>query len=104
LQDAVPDWKCPGATENEDPALIAQDWSTIRHTMWNYVGVSRSQQRLNRAFSDLRTLYKNIQDFYRNTPVSQSIIELTHGCHTAYHITLAAMRNHHSYGCHHRVD
>ncbi|MGE4506902.1 MAG: L-aspartate oxidase, partial [Desulfovibrionaceae bacterium] len=56
LQDAVPDWKCPGATENEDPALIAQDWSTIRHTMWNYVGVSRSQQRLNRAFSDLRTL------------------------------------------------
>lgn len=72
--------------------------------MWNYVGVTRSTDRLNRAFSDLRTLYKNLQDFYRKTPLSKPIIDLTHGCQAAYTITLAALRNHDSTGCHHRVD
>jgi L-aspartate oxidase len=72
--------------------------------MWNYVGVSRSQARLTRAFTDLRTLFKNIQDFYRNTAITKPIIDLTNGCQAAYTITLAAMRNHHSCGCHHRVD
>lgn len=104
LQECIPDWQCPGDTHNEDPALIAQDWAALRHTMWNYVGVSRSTDRLNRAFSDLRTLYKNLQDFYRKTPVSKPIIDLTHGCQAAYTITLAALRNHNSTGCHHRVD
>ena len=32
-----------------DPALIAQDWMVIRHTMWNYVGLQRSERRLDRA-------------------------------------------------------
>ncbi len=103
LQDSIPDWRCPGNTNNEDPALIAQDWATIRNTMWNYVGVCRSTDRLGRAFSDLRTLHKNLQDFYRQTPISKSIIDLTHGCQTAYTITLAALRNQQSLGCHHRV-
>ncbi len=104
LQNSIPDWECPGNIHNEDPALIAQDWATIRNTMWNYVGVSRSADRLNRAFSDLRTLYKNLQDFYRKTPISKPIVDLTHGCQTAYTITLAALRNHRSTGCHHRID
>ncbi|MBU1248376.1 MAG: FAD-binding protein, partial [Proteobacteria bacterium] len=104
MQDSIPDWQSPGDTHNEDPALIAQDWAAIRNTMWNYVGVSRSADRLNRAFSDLRTLYKNLQDFYRKTPVSKPIIDLIHGCQASYAITLAALRNQKSSGCHHRVD
>lgn len=104
LMDSIPDWENLGATPNEDPALIAQDWSTIRNTMWNYVGISRSTSRLARAFSDLRGLYKNLVDFYKATPVSKPIIDLMHGCQAAYTITLAAMRNRESLGCHTRVD
>lgn len=103
LLDSIPHWECPGSIENEDPALIAQDWATVRNTMWNYVGISRNKYRLNRAFTDLRTLYKNLQDFYQKTPPSKPIIDLFHGSQAAYIITLAAMRNTQTKGCHYRV-
>ena len=103
LCDSIPDWESPGDIENEDPALIAQDWATIRNTMWNYVGISRSADRLGRAFSDMRKLSKNLQDFYKKTPISRPIIDLFHGCQAAYIITLAALRNKDSRGCHHRI-
>jgi L-aspartate oxidase len=104
IVSAIPDWESPGSESNEDPALIAQDWSAIRHTMWNYVGVTRTTQRLNRAFNDLRNIHKDIQDFYQKTPLSKPIVDLFHGCQAAYIIAMAAMRNRKSIGCHYRVD
>jgi len=103
LSDAIPDW-VPHGIRDEDPALISQDWANIRNTMWNYVGVSRSSNRLNRAFVDLRKLTKNLQDFYRETALSKSIIDLFHGSQTAYIITVAALRNKETKGCHFRID
>ena len=104
LLDSIPDWVSPGSNRNEDPALIAQDWATIRNTMWNYVGINRSNSRLKRAFEDLRELNKHIHDFYRETPLSKAIVDLFHGCQAAYTITIAAMQNRRSLGCHYRVD
>ncbi len=103
LCDSIPDWESPGDIHNEDPALIAQDWATIRNTMWNYVGISRSTDRLHRAFSDIRDLSKNLHDFYKKTPISSPLIGLFHGCQCAYMVTVAALRNKDSKGCHHRV-
>ncbi|AMK11874.1 L-aspartate oxidase [Pseudodesulfovibrio indicus] len=103
LCDSIPDW-VPHGIRDEDPALIAQDWANIRNTMWNYVGVARTGNRLNRAFADLRKLTKNLQDFYRETELSKPIIDLFHGSQTAYIITLAALRNTQTKGCHFRVD
>jgi L-aspartate oxidase len=104
LIDSIPDWVSPGSNRNEDPALIAQDWATIRNTMWNYVGINRSSSRLKRAFEDLRELNKHIHDFYRETPLSKAIVDLFHGCQASYTITIAAMQNRRSLGCHYRVD
>ncbi len=104
LVDSIPDWVSPGSNRNEDPALIAQDWATIRNTMWNYVGINRSSSRLKRAFEDLRELNKHLHDFYRETPMSKAIVDLFHGCQAAYTITIAAMQNRRSLGCHYRVD
>jgi L-aspartate oxidase len=103
MADAIPEWVSPGQEENEDPALIAQDWSTIRHTMWNYVGITRTESRLNRAFDDMRNLYKRLQDFYRRTPLSEELVNLFHGCYSAYIVTLGARRNKQSRGCHFRA-
>ena len=104
LMGSIPDWKSPGTEHNDDPALIAQDWATIRHTMWNYVGISRSTSRLKRAFKDLRDLSSRIHDFYKNTPISKPVVDLFHGCQTAYLITQSALRNPESLGCHFRKD
>ncbi len=104
LRDSIPDWRAPGNAHNDDPALIALDWSTIRTIMWNYVGITRTRSRLKRAFEDLRALSRRIHDFYRDTPLTKPIVELFHGCQTAYIITQAALRNPNSLGCHYRRE
>ncbi|TVM34879.1 L-aspartate oxidase [Oceanidesulfovibrio marinus] len=104
LKDAIPDWNHLGDVRNEDPALVQQDWSTIRHTMWNYVGIARTTPRLARAADDMRSLYRHLLDFYKRTPLSKNLVSLFHGCHTAYIITMAAHRNKRSIGTHYRVD
>jgi len=104
LKASIRDWSHLGSQANEDPALIAQDWAFIHNTMWNYVGISRTTARLRRAFEELRDLNKHLHDFYKETPMSKSIVDLFHGCLAAYLITTQAMRNKKSLGCHHRSD
>lgn len=87
-----------------DPALIAQDWLTIRHTMWNYVGLIRSDRRMSRAFRILRELDLEIARFYRNSEVSDAIIGLRNGILTALLILEAAQQERQSRGCHFRID
>jgi len=104
LKESIPPWVSGGDKHNEDPALISQDWSNIRTTMWNYVGVARTSDRLKRAFTDLRKLTKDLQDFYKETAICKPVIDLFHGSQAAYIITLAALRNTETKGCHYRVD
>ncbi|MCG8530300.1 MAG: L-aspartate oxidase [Desulfovibrionales bacterium] len=104
VRDVVPDWMPLGDEHNDDPALIAQDWTRIRNTMWNYVGITRTTQRLTRAHEDMRDLSKHLHNFYKLTPLSKRLIDLFHGCLTAYIVTTAAKRNTESIGCHYRAD
>lgn len=104
LRESIVDWENLGAEHNDDPALIAQDWGAIRSTMWNYVGISRTEHRLERAFEDLRDLSRRIHTFYNNTPISKPLVDLFHGCQTAYLITQAALRNRRKIGCHNRTS
>jgi L-aspartate oxidase len=99
---SIPDWQPRGTVENEDPALILQDWNTIRNTMWNYVGIVRTTARLERAAADFRDLQARLEAFYHRTRISQEIVELFHGVHAAQLITEAALRNTESRGCHYR--
>lgn len=95
-------WQSTGNEHNDDPALIAQDWTSIHNIMWNYVGILRTESRLHRAFADLRDLSSHLHDFYRRTPITMPLLSLFHGCQTAYLITQAAMRSPKSVGCHHK--
>jgi L-aspartate oxidase len=104
LQGSIADWITSGRTEMEDPALINQDWATIRHTMWNYMGIMRTTPRLERAFEDLRNLNKRLHSFYKSIRVCKESVDLFHGCQTAYIVTTAALRNKTSRGCHFRKD
>jgi L-aspartate oxidase len=103
VHEIIADWTPLGDEKNDDPALLAQDWTTIRNIMWNYVGISRTESRLDRAFNELRALSRTLQDFYRSTPLSKPLIDLFHGCQTACLITQAALRNTQDLGCHHRI-
>ena len=94
----------PWQPENEpvDSALIAQDWMVVRHTMWNYVGLLRSEKRLHRAGRILGELQIEIEDFYRRGTMSDELLGLRNGVQTAVAIHRAASENRISRGCHYR--
>ncbi len=87
-------------TEKVDADLLLQDWLTIRHTMWNYVGLIRTPKRLERAQKILRELSDEVQKFYAGSKVSDDLVGLRNGATTAQLILTAALRNHQSLGCH----
>ena len=87
-------------TEPSDPALILQDWLTIRYTMWNYVGLIRTQKRLKRARQILRELQEEVEDFYDRTRLDDDLIGLRNGVQAALAILYAASENRVSRGCH----
>jgi L-aspartate oxidase len=88
--------------EKFDPALVKQDWMSIKSTMWNYVGIVRTKERLERAVSDLDYLNHRIEKFYRNVRLSKSLLELRNGIQTALIIAQSAKRNKKNRGCHYR--
>jgi L-aspartate oxidase len=90
--------------EPADPALIAQDWLMIRHTMWNYAGLIRSSKRLARAREILQELHLEISRFYQQAEVTDGIIGLRNGVEAALLIVQAASECRASCGCHYRVD
>ena len=87
-------------TENIDSALIAQDWLTIKNTMWNYVGLVRTRERLHRAQHILRNLQYDIEKFYQKAKLTPDIIGLRNGIQTAVAVTSAALEDRKSTGCH----
>lgn len=96
------DWVIP--SEEPDVNLIKQDLATLRSTMWNYVGLIRSQKHLMRAEKILRHLHNEIDTFYKGTRLCQELIDLRNGVRTALLITYAALQNKRSVGCHYLSD
>jgi L-aspartate oxidase len=90
------------ATEDPDPALLAQDMSSVKHIMWNYVGLVRTTPRLARALRDLRELESEIEQFYRKTRVTDGLIGLRNSVQAALIVAAAAWENKTSVGCHYR--
>jgi L-aspartate oxidase len=90
--------------EPVDPALIAQDWLVVRNTMWNYVGLLRSEKRLDRAGRILGELRGEIEDFYRRGTMSDELLGLRNGIQTALAIHRAASDNRVSKGTHYREN
>jgi L-aspartate oxidase len=97
----IPPWQ-PTGREVPDPALVAQDVSSIKHIMWNYVGLVRTTPRLARAIQDLRNLEVEIERFYRAAAMTDELIGLRNAVRVALIVTLAAWENHESRGCHYR--
>ena len=90
--------------EDPDPLLVEQDWTSIRTTLWNYAGIVRTKERLERGRGDMGYLYHRLDRFYRGAPLSRSILELRNGITCARLILKAALQNPESRGCHYRLD
>lgn len=95
-------WRSP--EKRVDEVLVNQDMNLIRSTMWNYVGLIRSPRRLKRARRILRELDAEIADFYADTRLTRSLIELRNAVRSALLVLHAASLNTRSQGCHYLAE
>ncbi len=99
-REDIHEWYYPQDEEEIDPALINQDWLSIRNTMWNYAGIIRTRKRLERACADLDYLRHRIEKFYKSARMDPKVVGLKHGIQVAMLITQAAISNPVSRGAH----
>lgn len=98
----IKDWT--QGSEEVDLALITQDQLTVKQTMWNYVGLSRSKNRLNRARAMFIELQDEISKFYKNAQLHDELIGLRNGVEVSFMVLNASLRNKQSVGCFYLKD
>jgi L-aspartate oxidase len=72
----IPPWDTKGATESDESIVVSHNWEEIRLCMWNYVGIVRSNKRLDRAKRRIDMIMKEINEYYRNFTITTNLLEL----------------------------
>jgi L-aspartate oxidase len=100
----VPDWNAEGMVLNEEMVLITQSLKELQAIMSSYVGIVRSNLRLQRAFDRLELLYRESEDLYSKSILTPKLCELRNLINIGYLIIKAARRRHESRGLHYSLD
>jgi L-aspartate oxidase len=101
---SVPDWDESGTFDAEEWVLIEHDRTEIQQIMWDYVGIVRSDSRLERARRRLRLITDEIEEFYKRTKVVEGLIELRNLATVATLIVRCAITRKESRGLHFTTD
>lgn len=72
----LPDWKDGNVRDSDERVVLLHNWDEVKRTMWDYVGIVRTGKRLQRARTRIQTLKREINEYYRNFKVDESLLEL----------------------------
>lgn len=97
-------WDESRVTSSKEEVMITQNWSELRQIMWNYVGIVRTQQRLNRAWQRVRMLHSEVDEYYRHFRINKNLIELRNLCLITSLIIQSSLSRHESRGLHYIQD
>jgi L-aspartate oxidase len=103
-REDVPNWDDSDTTNADELVLITQNRRELQQVMSAYVGIVRSQLRLERAFRRTQFLHEETEDFFRRTRVSVSLCELRNMITVGYLIIKCAMQRKENRGLHYMVE
>lgn len=102
--EKIPEWDYEGTSHPEEMILITQNYKEMQQIMSNYVGIMRSDLRLERALVRLEIIYRETEELYKKSTLSRKLCELRNLINVGYLTIRMAQSLHESRGLHYTID
>ena len=101
---SIPPWDAGETLPPDEQVLLSHTWDEIRRLMWNYVGIVRSERRLNRAFARIQTIRQELDTYYWEYQVNERLLEVRNLAEIAWLTIRCAMSRKESRGIHFIIE